>query len=88
MCIRDRNENRKVYNPTSQLFEADPHRDAFEGQDVDKDLARAARASAGFPIAFGPVWESPSLQARAVTPDNTPSWLIDGGCLLYTSRCV
>jgi patatin-related protein len=51
-------------------------------------LKRAARASAGFPVAFGPVQETTSLAGdpelsvrRPADPDHAPRWLVDGGVL-------
>jgi predicted acylesterase/phospholipase RssA len=48
-------------------------------------LARAARASASFPAAFGPVLETPELAAQPPRmrpqPAESGSWLIDGGVL-------
>ncbi|MGZ0147300.1 DUF3376 domain-containing protein [Kribbella sp. WER1] len=48
-------------------------------------LARAARASASFPAAFGPVLETPELAARPPRirpgPAEAGAWLIDGGVL-------
>ncbi|GAA1578802.1 hypothetical protein GCM10009804_39080 [Kribbella hippodromi] len=48
-------------------------------------LARATRASASFPAAFGPVLETPELAARPPRirpcPAESGSWLVDGGVL-------
>ncbi|GAA0589396.1 DUF3376 domain-containing protein [Kribbella sandramycini] len=48
-------------------------------------LARAARASASYPAAFGPVLETPQLAAAPprMRPNNNESgaWLVDGGVL-------
>jgi predicted acylesterase/phospholipase RssA len=48
-------------------------------------VARAARASASFPVAFKPVDEIPELRARRSWPDfdtgDDLEWLIDGGVL-------
>jgi predicted acylesterase/phospholipase RssA len=50
-------------------------------------LARAARASASFPVAFAPVMETPRMAARpprmqpGLRPPGTEAWLIDGGVL-------
>ncbi|MFF0345442.1 DUF3376 domain-containing protein [Kribbella sp. NPDC004875] len=48
-------------------------------------LARAARASASFPAAFGPVLETPELAAQPPRiqpgPAESGSWLVDGGVL-------
>ncbi|GAA1119045.1 hypothetical protein GCM10009630_16060 [Kribbella jejuensis] len=48
-------------------------------------LARAARASASFPAAFGPVLETPELAAEPPRmrpqPVESGAWLIDGGVL-------
>ena len=49
-------------------------------------LGQAARASAGFPVAFAPVLEEPSLLARRSVPpgvadDSPATWLMDGGVL-------
>jgi predicted acylesterase/phospholipase RssA len=49
-----------------------------------KALALAARASASFPAAFTPVWETPELVKQRVRPlDHRvgPRWLVDGGVL-------
>jgi predicted acylesterase/phospholipase RssA len=47
-------------------------------------IALAARASASFPVAFAPVWETPALIKKRVRPlgDGVgPRWLVDGGVL-------
>ncbi|ULP41578.1 DUF3376 domain-containing protein [Mycobacterium lentiflavum] len=47
-------------------------------------LTLAARASASFPVAFAPVYETAELKSRRVVPKDTrvgPSWLVDGGVL-------
>ncbi|MGW6283099.1 DUF3376 domain-containing protein [Kribbella sp. NPDC055071] len=49
-----------------------------------KLLARAARASASFPAAFGPVMETPKLASsppRMQPPAGSSAWLVDGGVL-------
>ncbi|MEJ2862422.1 DUF3376 domain-containing protein [Actinomycetospora flava] len=44
-------------------------------------LARAARASAGYPVAFAPVEETDELRSLNRRVDGRPAWLIDGGVL-------
>ena len=45
-------------------------------------LIVAARASAGFPVAFEPVQETPALHAlNVVDSEGEPAWLMDGGVL-------
>lgn len=47
-------------------------------------LVLAARASASFPVAFAPVFETDDLRARRVVPADdrvATSWLVDGGVL-------
>lgn len=67
-----------------RVAEAPVNRDDFA--DV-ATLARAARASASFPIAFDQVWESEQLYRRrtplylADRPADQCSWLMDGGVL-------
>jgi patatin-related protein len=60
----------------------------FQSQALDEfaehpdELALAARASAGFPFAFGPTQETSSLHELNVTSSvGGPSWLVDGGVL-------
>ena len=50
---------------------------------ADDTVVEAARASAGFPVAFAPVWESDRLRHRRrdQRADDPPTWLIDGGVL-------
>ena len=62
--------------------EGDKGVDHFTG---DAPLARAARASASFPVAFEPVDETRELRDRRVWPDwptgDSFDWLADGGIL-------
>jgi predicted acylesterase/phospholipase RssA len=46
-------------------------------------VALASRASASFPMAFGPVWESNALRGfrESSTAESRSSWLMDGGVL-------
>ncbi|MGW6362449.1 patatin-like protein [Streptomyces sp. NPDC055092] len=67
--------------------QVDGHRD-FLDDTILKRLRLAARASAGFPVAFAPVDESPLLQQRVQPAPEIPSrgrdrasWIIDGGVL-------
>ncbi|MEY2229358.1 patatin-like protein [Streptomyces sp. BF23-19] len=68
-------------------LEPAPRSDFFEKKRLGR-LNLAARASAGFPVAFAPVDESPLLEQR-VRPDpeipsrgrDRASWLVDGGLL-------
>ncbi|MDD7942942.1 DUF3376 domain-containing protein [Actinomycetospora lutea] len=75
-----------------QHFDAADHRRVYRfrstrpdgGSDFETSfdaLSHAARASAGFPVAFEPVPEGPELQALARGLSDGASWLIDGGVL-------
>ncbi|MBL1101712.1 DUF3376 domain-containing protein [Streptomyces coffeae] len=62
-------------------------RDFLDDQVLER-LQLAARASAGFPVAFAPVDESPLLQQRVRPAPEIPSrrrdrasWIVDGGLL-------
>ncbi|TCC50969.1 DUF3376 domain-containing protein [Kribbella capetownensis] len=74
-------ENAATYDGSKRAFSvADKN-----GLNDTKLLARAARASASFPAAFGPVLETPNLadSPPRVQPANAESgaWLVDGGVL-------
>lgn len=79
-------DSRRVYRFTHRV---DPEGVAATAGWVQSDfathaaaLARAARASASFPAAFNPVFESPDLMARRHEPmDDEASYLVDGGVL-------
>lgn len=50
--------------------------------DGSDPLVLAARASAGFPVAFEPLKETPALhRLNVVDSDGEPAWLMDGGVL-------
>ncbi|GAB3829091.1 DUF3376 domain-containing protein [Kribbella italica] len=75
-------EQRALYDGATRSFSVDP----VNGLANTKLLARAARASASFPVAFGPVLETPNmatnpprLQPGAHT--GSGAWLVDGGVL-------
>ncbi|GAB2578951.1 DUF3376 domain-containing protein [Kribbella endophytica] len=75
-------EQRALYDGKTRSFSVDP----VNGLRDTKLLARAARASASFPVAFGPVLETPNmatnpprLQPGAHT--GAGAWLVDGGVL-------
>ncbi|MGC4941783.1 DUF3376 domain-containing protein [Kribbella sp. DT2] len=75
-------EQRALYDGATRTFSLDP----VNGLRDTKLLARAARASASFPVAFGPVLETPNmatnpprLQPGAHT--GSGAWLVDGGVL-------
>jgi predicted acylesterase/phospholipase RssA len=75
-------EQRALYDGATRSFSVDP----VNGLRDTKLLARAARASASFPVAFGPVLETPNmatnpprLQPGAHT--DSGAWLVDGGVL-------
>jgi patatin-related protein len=74
-------DHRRVYCFRSGSHGAEGAND-FAARDV---LARASRASAGFPAAFAPVEETPELRERRwPRPGPEPTevqWLIDGGVL-------
>ncbi|MEU4197920.1 DUF3376 domain-containing protein [Kribbella sp. NPDC026611] len=83
-------DHRYLYGFTSEhaaLYDGPQRKFSFEDNNGLKDtelLARAARASASFPIAFGPVLETPELAAsppRMQPPRKDGSWLVDGGVL-------
>jgi predicted acylesterase/phospholipase RssA len=83
-------DHRYLYGFTSEhaaLYDGTQRKFSFQDKNGLKDtelLARAARASASFPIAFGPVLETPELAASPprMEPARTAgSWLIDGGVL-------
>lgn len=47
-------------------------------------ITLAARASASFPVAFAPVYETAALKSHRVVPEDPrvgPGWLVDGGVL-------
>ena len=70
------------HSPTTEDRFAISTRNDFEEHDA---LARAARASASFPVAFGPVAETPQLRERRSWPswdgESPLEWLADGGIL-------
>ncbi|NIK60976.1 DUF3376 domain-containing protein [Kribbella shirazensis] len=74
-------EDAPTYDGTRREFTVED-RNGLKDTDL---LARAARASASFPAAFGPVLETPELAARPprIQPDpaESGSWLVDGGVL-------
>ncbi|WP_432948448.1 DUF3376 domain-containing protein [Kribbella sp. CA-253562] len=76
-------EHRALYDGPTRSFSLDP----VNGLSDTKLLARAARASASFPVAFGPVLETPNMAASPprVQPGQqqagSGAWLIDGGVL-------
>lgn len=70
-------DHRRVYRFRSQP----PSQEANEFEKSFEALGLAARASAGFPVAFEPVEESPELLALARGPQDFRGWLIDGGVL-------
>ncbi|GAA5149789.1 hypothetical protein GCM10023340_25660 [Nocardioides marinquilinus] len=84
-------DSRRVYRFQRRLdatgaVEADDFVAAAPGgepDDVPPVVSQAARASAGFPVAFEPVWESAALRGRRRDrrDDDPPTWLIDGGVL-------
>ncbi|MFI7483287.1 DUF3376 domain-containing protein [Kocuria sp. M1R5S2] len=74
-------DSRRVFRfsrRTDDLGEVTDHFD--EGHSC---IALASRASASFPIAFEPVWETDALHGHQMAPGMAPdnSWLIDGGVL-------
>ncbi|HET6985472.1 MAG TPA: patatin-like phospholipase family protein, partial [Kribbella sp.] len=74
-------ENAATYDGKTRTFSvADKN-----GLKDTKLLARAARASASFPAAFGPVLETPKLAAAPPrmqpTTAESGAWLVDGGVL-------
>ncbi|MEU8225877.1 DUF3376 domain-containing protein [Kribbella sp. NPDC048915] len=74
-------ENAPTYDGARREFTVTA-KNALKDTDL---LARAARASASFPAAFGPVLETPELAAQPPRiqpgPAEGGSWLIDGGVL-------
>lgn len=70
-------DHRRVYRFRSQP----PSNASSEFEDSFPALGLAARASAGFPVAFAPVRETPQLLRHALGQRDTPAWLIDGGVL-------
>ncbi|WP_343984038.1 DUF3376 domain-containing protein [Kribbella koreensis] len=74
-------EQAAVYDGAKRSFSVDP-KNGLHDTDL---LARAARASASFPAAFGPVLETPKMAAAPprVQPTQAKSgtWLVDGGVL-------
>jgi predicted acylesterase/phospholipase RssA len=74
-------ENAATYDGTTRGFSAQEK----NGLKDTELLARAARASASFPAAFGPVLETPELASAPPRmqppPANAGSWLVDGGVL-------
>ncbi|WP_148612964.1 DUF3376 domain-containing protein [Nocardioides rubriscoriae] len=79
-------DSRRVYQ-FSRLHDAQgqPERDDFAVTDPagTSAIAAAARASASFPVAFTPVWETDELSKRRRDrrDDDPQTWLIDGGVL-------
>ncbi|MFD0144305.1 MULTISPECIES: patatin-like protein [unclassified Streptomyces] len=79
---------RKAVAPC-EIWKTEPRvRRDFLDDDVLGRLGLAARASAGFPLAFSPVDESPLLQQRVRPHPQIPSrgrdrasWIVDGGLL-------
>ncbi|MEV0289310.1 MULTISPECIES: DUF3376 domain-containing protein [unclassified Kribbella] len=75
----------RIYDRRSIEFPAPPDPGAQFGD--TSLLARAARASASFPVAFAPVNEDDELnkvrppRERPRRTDTAPSWLMDGGVL-------
>jgi patatin-related protein len=84
-------DHRYLYGFTSEdspKYDGKERKFTVEDKNGLKDtdlLARAARASASFPAAFGPVLETPELAARPPRiqpgPAESGSWLVDGGVL-------
>lgn len=74
-------ENAAKYDGTTRTFSIEDK----NGLSDTKLLARAARASASFPAAFGPVLETPRLAASPPRVEPTTgasgAWLVDGGVL-------
>ncbi|GAB3929029.1 hypothetical protein GCM10029976_027890 [Kribbella albertanoniae] len=74
-------ENAATYDGATRTFEVKD----TNGLKDTKLLARAARASASFPAAFGPVLETPKLAASPPrlqpTTAESGAWLVDGGVL-------
>jgi predicted acylesterase/phospholipase RssA len=76
-------EPKLSYDGSTRLFAADK----TEGLGDPAVLARAARASASFPVAFAPVLETDELAhgPQRLLPDQrqvtSGSWLVDGGVL-------
>jgi predicted acylesterase/phospholipase RssA len=70
-------DHRRVYRFRSQP----PSGEANEFEKSFEALGLAARASAGFPVAFAPVEESRELLALARGPQDFRGWLMDGGVL-------
>ncbi|MFB6718570.1 DUF3376 domain-containing protein [Kribbella sp. NPDC056345] len=74
-------ENAAKYDGATRTFEVKD----TNGLKDTKLLARAARASASFPAAFGPVLETPKLAASPPrmqpTTAESGAWLVDGGVL-------
>ncbi|WP_340538292.1 DUF3376 domain-containing protein [Nocardioides sp. GXZ039] len=79
-------DSRRVYR-FRRLDDADGAtiEDHFDPGDdgAGQTIVTAARASASFPLAFEPVWESAALRERRRDAANLdpPTWLIDGGVL-------
>jgi patatin-related protein len=96
-------DHRRIYkfqhDPDAKIFrktgagcnewkaESAGRRDFLDNQVLDR-LRLAARASAGFPVAFAPVDESPLLEQRVRPAPQIPSrgrdrasWIVDGGLL-------
>lgn len=87
--VEDLNGNRLAVGDHTRVYRFSTASRSRAGTDEfaeTKTLARAARASASFPVAFAPVLETHDLVAhrvrgeRHIDPDD-PTWLIDGGVL-------
>lgn len=82
-----RRTGRLEYSPESQSVfreSAELNPDHFEDDTTLSTLALAARASAGFPLAFAPKHETVALAGRrteAWVPKDEYGWLADGGIL-------
>ncbi len=82
----DTRDGRRVYKFERKRSACDPKIDEVNdfrpGSPVTATLVRAARASASFPVAFEPVWETKELiEKRTVPEPKSGSWLVDGGVL-------
>lgn len=74
-------DSRRVFRFTRRTDDLGQVLDHFD--EAHACIALASRASASFPIAFEPVWETDALHRFQVAPGTKPakSWLMDGGVL-------
>lgn len=77
-----RRQGGRTWDPTVGALAPAPLNEFKPPVDGSDPLVLAARASAGFPVAFEPVQETPALhRLNVVDSEGEPAWLMDGGVL-------